>query len=68
MDQLIRLGTPQQQTAEVLRTSSTTDEEPHQHPLVTHGHGGSQVAAKKKRITPAQIFSNYRHARPKGAA
>ena len=63
MDQLIRLGTPQQQTA-----PATTDEEPHQHPLVTHGHGGSQVAAKKKRITPAQIFSNYRHARPKGAA
>jgi hypothetical protein len=63
MEQLRRLGLPTQQPP-----PASTDEEPHQHPLVTHGRGGSQVEKKKPRITPGQIFSNYKHASPKGAA
>jgi hypothetical protein len=60
MDQLIRLGTPQQQTA-----PASTDADSHQpHPLVTFGRGDEEEKPNP-RITPSQIYQNYKKVKPK---
>jgi hypothetical protein len=65
MDELIRLGNLHQQTAEVLRTSSSTDADSHQpHPLVTFGRGDEEEKPKP-RIKPSQIYQNYKKVNPK---